>query len=175
MTAQDNLNNYITKLNNTFSKLTTDYNYISSNITKLLNVDIIPYGYLTDLDISMNDLLINIQSILFIIENAIENEKAKENESDEKDEKDDNYIKEQIINNDEQYEKQKKTEILVDNTMKKMLPVFLLCLMMYDNESILNSKSFGGISKNPDNILNGLPNLNIVPDLNYDVYIPGLD
>ena len=166
MTAQDNLNNYITKLNNTFSKLTTDYNYISSNITKLLNVDIIPYGYLTDLDISMNDLSINIQSILFIIENAIENEKAKENKSDKTD---DNYIKEQIINNDEQYEKHKKTEILVDNTMKKMLPVFLLCLMMYDNESILNSKSFGGISKNPDNMLTGLPNLN------YDVYIPELD
>jgi hypothetical protein len=164
MTAQDNLNNYITKLNNTFSKLTTDYNYISSNITKLLNVDIIPYGYLTDLDISMNDLSINIQSILFIIENAIENEKTKEN-----DKNDDNYIKEQIINNDEQYEKHKKTEILVDNTMKKMLPVFLLCLMMYDNESILNSKSFGGISKNPDNMLTGLPNLN------YDVYIPELD
>jgi len=172
MTAQDNLNNYITKLNNTFSKLTTDYNYISTNITKLLNVDIIPYGYLTDLDISMNDLSINIQSILFIIENAIENEKAKENESDKNDE---NYIKEQIINNDEQYEKQKKTEILVDNTMKKMLPVFLLCLMMYDNESILNSKSFGGISKNPDDILTGIPNLNIVPDLIYDVYIPELD
>ena len=166
MTAQDNLNNYITKLNNTFSKLTTDYNYISSNITKLLNVDIIPYGYLTDLDISMNDLSINIQSILFIIENAIENEKAKENKSDKTD---DNYIKEQIINNDEQYEKHKKTEILVDNTMKKMLPVFLLCLMMYDNESILNSKSFGGINKNPDDILTGLPNLN------YDVYIPELD
>jgi hypothetical protein len=172
MTAQDNLNNYITKLNNTFSKLTTDYNYISTNITKLLNVDIIPYGYLTDLDISMNDLSINIQSILFIIENAIENEKAKENESDKNDE---NYIKEQIINNDEQYEKQKKTEILVDNTMKKMQPVFLLCLMMYDNESILNSKSFGGISKNPDDILTGIPNLNIVPDLIYDVYIPELD
>ena len=172
MTAQDNLNNYITKLNNTFSKLTTDYNYISTNITKLLNIDIIPYGYLTDLDISMNDLSINIQSILFIIENTIENEKAKENESDKNDE---NYIKEQIINNDEQYEKQKKTEILVDNTMKKMLPVFLLCLMMYDNESILNSKSFGGISKNPDDILTGIPNLNIVPDLIYDVYIPELD
>ena len=153
-------------MNNTFSKLTTDYNYISSNITKLLNVDIIPYGYLTDLDISMNDLSINIQSILFIIENAIENEKAKENKSDKTD---DNYIKEQIINNDEQYEKHKKTEILVDNTMKKMLPVFLLCLMMYDNESILNSKSFGGINKNPDDILTGLPNLN------YDVYIPELD
>ena len=166
MTAQDNLNNYITKLNNTFSKLTTDYNYISSNIKNLLNVDIIPYGYLTDLDISMNYLSINIQSILFIIENAIENEKAKENKSDKTD---DNYIKEQIINNDEQYEKHKKTEILVDNTMKKMLPVFLLCLMMYDNESILNSKSFGGINKNPDDILTGLPNLN------YDVYIPELD
>ena len=174
MSAQDNLNNYITKLNNTFSKLTTDYNYISSNITKLLNVDIIPYGYLTDLDISMNDLSINIQSILFIIENAIENEKAKanKNESDENNENNENYenyIKEQIINNDEQYEKHKKTEILVDNTMKKMLPVFLLCLMLYDNESILNSKSFGGINKNPDDILTGLPNLN------YDVYIPELD
>ena len=71
-----------------------------------------------------------------------------------------------------EYEKQKKTDVLVKNTIAKMLPLFLLYLMMCDNESILNSKTFG---KNNDEILNGIPNLNIVPDLNYDVYIPELD
>ena len=116
MTAKDNLIHYMNKLNYTFTKLTNDYNYISSNITKLLNVDIIPYGHLTDLDISMNDLSINIQSILFIIENSLENTA----------ENDENSIEEQIIKNDEEYEKQKKNEVLVDNTIKKMLPVFLL-------------------------------------------------
>ena len=44
--------------------------------------------------------------------------------------------------------------------------------MLYDNESILNSKTFG---KNNDEILNGIPNLNIIPELNYDVYNPELD
>ena len=57
--------------------------------------------------------------------------------------------------------------------MKKMLPVFLLCLMMFDNESILKSNSFGGVDG-----FDGIPNLNdlnVVPDLNYDIYIPELD
>ena len=61
------------------------------------------------------------------------------------------------------YEKQKKNEVLVDNTIKKMLPVFLLCLMMFDNESILKSNSFGGFD--------GFDGI----DLNYDIYIPELD
>ena len=70
MTAKDNLIHYMNKLNYSFTKLTNDYNYISSNITKLLNNDVIPYEHLTDLDISMNDLSINIQTILIIIENT---------------------------------------------------------------------------------------------------------
>ena len=70
MTAKDNLIHYMNKLNYTFTKLTNDYNYISSNIEKLLNNDVIPYDHLTDLDISMNDLSINIQTILLIIENT---------------------------------------------------------------------------------------------------------
>ena len=37
------------KLNYTFTTITKDYNYISSNFTKLLNCDIIPYDNLTDL------------------------------------------------------------------------------------------------------------------------------
>ena len=160
MTAKDNLIHYMNKLNYTFTKLTSDYNYISTNITKLLNTEIIPFGHLTDLDISMNDLSINIQSILFIIENAIDN--------------DENCTIEQIIKNEEQYEKQKKTDVLVENTMKKMLPIFLLCMMMFDNESILKSKSFGSFD-NFDSYDNGIPNLSSVPDLNYDVYIPELD
>jgi len=146
------------KLNYTFTKLTNDYNYISSNITKLLNNDAIPYGYLTDLDISMNDLSINIQTILLIIENTESTINTRERDLE-------NSL--QL-----EYEKQKKNDVLVKNTITKMLPLFLLYLMMYDNESILNSKTFG---KNDEETLNGIPNLNIVSDLNYDVYIPELD
>ena len=124
MTAKDNLIHYMNKLNYTFTKLTNDYNYISSNITNLLNNDEIPYDHLTDLDISMNDLSINIQSILFIIENAENSDKCHE---------------EQVIKNQEEYEKQKKTDTLVNNTIINMLPIFLLCLMMFDKESILKS------------------------------------
>jgi len=158
MTAKDNLINNMNKLNYTFTKLTNDYNYISSNITKLLNNDAIPYGYLTDLDISMNDLSINIQTILLIIENTESTINTRERDLE-------NSL--QL-----EYEKQKKNDVLVKNTITKMLPLFLLYLMMYDNESILNSKTFG---KNDEETLNGIPNLNIVSDLNYDVYIPELD
>ena len=180
MSAIDNLFNYMNKLDDTFSKLTNDYNYISSNITKLLNVSVVPFGDLIDLDISMNDLSINIQSILFIIKNVIECEENNENYKN-----DSKYIEAQILKNEEQFEKQKKTEVLVENTMQKMMPVFLLCMMMYDNESVLKSNSFCNFGKNKNNnnnnnnndnnILNGSPNLNIVSDIICDVYIPELD
>ena len=163
MTAKDNLIHYMNKLNYTFTKLTNDYNYISSNITNLLNNDEIPYDHLTDLDISMNDLSINIQTILLLVENS-----ENTNEFNLRDGTHPSVTREL----DTGFEKQKKTDILVKNTIAKMLPLFLLYLMLYDNESILNSKTFG---KNDEEILNGIPNLNIVPDLNYDVYIPELD
>ena len=169
MTAKDNLVHYMNKLNYTFTTITKDYNYISSNFTKLLNCDIIPYDNLTDLDISMNDLSINLQTLLFMIEHAVMNDTN------------DTNVKEQINKNQEQYEKQKKTDLLVDTTLTKMLPIFLLCLMMFDKESILNFNSFGKNSSKIDETLNGLPNMtmtmamNSLPDLNYDIYIPELD
>ena len=167
MTAKDNLIHYMNKLNYTFTKLTNDYNYISSNITNLLNNDVIPYDHLTDLDISMNDLSINIQTILLIIENT-----ENTNEFNIRDSTHPSVTSELEGLKPSEYEKQKKIDVLVKNTITKMLPLFLLYLMLYDNESILNSKTFG---KNDEEILNGIPNLNIVPDLNYDVYIPELD
>jgi len=174
MTAKDNLIHYMNKLNYSFTKLTNDYNYISSNITKLLNNDVIPYEHLTDLDISMNDLSINIQTILIIIENTknTENIENIDNTRELEGLKPSQRELEGFDPSELEYEKQKKTDLLVKNTLTRMLPIFLLYLMLYDNESILNSKTFG---KNNDETLNGIPNLNIIPELNYDVYNPELD
>ena len=167
MTDKDSLFTYINKLNIVFNKITADYSYLSSNITNLLNNELILYDSLTELEISMNDLSINIQSILFIIE-----ETKKQNEFENI-----NYNENYIDYFEKEKEKEKKNDVLVNNTVKRMLPYLFLYLMLIDKESILNSSSFG--NNNIDDKLNGCPNINNndinnINKLN-NMYIPDLD
>ena len=134
MTTKDYLNEFIIKINNTFNIITHKYNIISTKIPNLWRNDIIPYEQLIDLDISMNDLLINVQSLLLLVEQE-DNIKNINTENNNCNSDSNGYIEKQIKHHQEQYEMQKKTDNLVDNTLSKMLPLFLLCMMMLDNKT----------------------------------------
>lgn len=185
MDTKNNLDIYLNKLNFSFNKITDDYDYIFSNI-KLLNNEIIINELLTNLEISMNDLSINMQSILFIIKNkkSIDEENKEKNEEEynyeennheENNHEDYNY-EENKKNNEEEYNNEdiymeNKNKVLINNTVKNMMPYLFLYLMLIDKESILNSSSF--YSKKNDNsneILNGYPYLKT-----NNIYIPELD
>jgi len=162
MDTKNNLDIYLNKLNFSFNKITDDYDYIFSNI-KLLNNEIIINELLTNLEISMNDLSINMQSILFIIKNK----KSIDEENNHEENKKNN---EEEYNNEDIY-MENKNKVLINNTVKNMMPYLFLYLMLIDKESILNSSSF--YSKKNDNsneILNGYPYLKT-----NNIYIPDLD
>ena len=182
MSNVNNVNNILNNINNdtvnninkTFNKITENYNNISSKIENSLNNYSIPYSIILDLDVSMTDLDIQLQSILFQI-GRVENQDCGFTKTNTKNYNTKTYNTESINNqeiksskeykeetntqndeqkdeqNDEQFDKKIKTDKLVDKTLKKMLPFFLLCLMMIDNESILNSKTF--CQSNNDNDL----------------------
>ena len=156
-------NDVISNINKTYNKIIDNYNNIYSKLPQYLNNYIIPYNTVVDLDVSMTDLSIQLQSILFIIESQEENS-CKGNLD----------VELEIDIDVEQNEKDIKVDKIVDNTIVKMMPLFLLCLMMVDNESILHSSTFGksirnrfNNNDNNDNInggkdkLNGLPNINL--------------
>lgn len=175
MDTKNNLDIYLNKLNFSFNKITDDYDYIFSNI-KLLNNEIIINELLTNLEISMNDLSINMQSILFIIKNkkSIDEENKKNNEEEynyeEYNHEENKENNEEEYNNEDIY-MENKNKVLINNTVKNMMPYLFLYLMLIDKESILNSSSF--YSKKNDNsneILNGYPYLKT-----NNIYIPELD
>ena len=167
-------NDFISNLNNTFNKITNNYNKIYSKIPSLLNNYILPFNNIIDLDSSLNELSIQLQSILFIIEredsSKMENENNVVNDGNNDGNNDDNNDNDSNNDNDgnnDNYEKEIKKDKIVNKTLIKMLPLFFYYLMMIDNESIINSKTFGESIKKSYSInnLNGQPNLDNIDNI----------
>ena len=57
---------YVEKLDNTFINITKNYNYIYENIHNNLNKKKIAYNELIDFEISLEDLAIQLNSLLFL-------------------------------------------------------------------------------------------------------------
>jgi hypothetical protein len=63
MNTKENINKYINKIETIFKNLTNDYNSIMLKLPNLLLNDILTYDNLLDIEVSMTDLSIHIQSI----------------------------------------------------------------------------------------------------------------
>lgn len=155
-----NLNKNFNNLTQKQTNITQKYNNISLHFPKLLNNNIIQYEKINDLeislnelDVSLNDLDIQLQTFLYIIEQVNNMEKVNNiNETNDLD-----SIDETNKNIQKQYEEIKQTDKLIDTTINKMLPLFMLCLMMIDKNSILNSNRFGKNNNNNKDNLDGKP------------------
>ena len=151
-------NDFINNLNKTFNKITINYNKIYSKIPELLNSYSLPFNNIIDLDTALNELSIQIQSILFIIEKEESNVESNVENNVE------NNVESNVESNVDIFNEIKKDK-LVNTTITKMLPLFFYYLMLFDNESIINSKTFGESIKRNKNNLNGQPNLDILDTL----------
>ena len=143
MNTNENINKYINKIETIFKNLTNDYNSIILKLPNLLLNDILSYDHLLDIEVSMTDLSIHIQSILFIIEKSSEGSNGiTDSTSENSNEIRDGYT---TYKNkfEEEYINKQNTDKLVDTTLCDMMPLFFLYLMMIDTKSILKSKTFG--------------------------------
>ena len=120
-------NSYLNELNDKFNTISSKYNIVSTKLPLLLNNNSISYNDLLDLEIAMIEFSVQLQSVIFKVENA---ENAENAESDR-------------LESDRLESDNKKIDSLVDNTLCNMMPLFLLCLMIADKDSILNSNGFG--------------------------------
>ena len=136
------IDKYIVELDDAIVNIMNDYKYISIYLPELIKNGIISNGTLLDLDISIDTLKQKIDSIIYVCgqSNVISNNNTSyiSNISDTTDTTDitdtidtDMYVK--------IYDKLFKNENIKE---KLTLPLLFLSLMLMDNNSILNSKTF---------------------------------
>ena len=126
---------YVEKLDNKFMNITKDYKYIYDNIHNYLNDDKISYNQLIDFEVSLEDLSIQLNSLVFLfkqiqIESVVFlfNKKTQEK------------IKNSNSNNNETNEN--KLNNIVENTIFHYIPLLFIYFMIFDKESILYAKDF---------------------------------
>ena len=116
---------YVRKLDKYFSDLQRDFKALTSKLPSLLNRELINKNeFLFDLEISMDDLAVQIQSVMFKIQLIEDNNILEKNCS---------------INKGARGAEALDNETIV----KKLLPLFFTYLMAVDKNSIINKKNFG--------------------------------
>ena len=113
---------YVRKLDKYFCDLQRDFKALTSKLPVLLNRELINKNeFLFDLEISMDDLAVQIQSAMFKLhQQDLENPARK-------------------------YEENLNYNETIDNEtiVKKLLPLFFTYLMAVDKNSIINKQNFG--------------------------------
>ena len=147
---------YVRKLDKYFSDLQRDFKALTSKLPALLNRELINKDeFLFDLEISMDDLAIQIQSAMFKIhQQDLENPARKYEEN---------------LNHNE----------TIDNEtiIKKLIPLLFTYLMAVDKNSIINKQNFGNSSVNSsvNNNVNTLDSL-IQPQISPNgIFVPFIE
>ena len=110
---------YVRRLDKYFCDLQRDFKALTSKLPVLLNYELINKDdFLFDLEISMDDLAIQIQSVMFKIQQI-----------------EDNNIIEKGLSDD-------KRTIDDKNFVKQLFPLLFTYLMAIDKKSIINKKKF---------------------------------
>ena len=143
---------YVEKIDERMIKINKNYNYIYNHIHNYLNDGIIEYAQLMDFEVSLQDLSIQLNSLVFLF-NQKENNKNNINN-----------FKDYKIYNDKQADKKAdkkadKIDYVLDKTIFHFLPLLFMYFMIFDNESILYIKDFID-KKNNDNKINYINNTN---------------
>ena len=139
-------NNILENLNKTFSEITEKYITFCSNFymkQNSINNDELLQNDIMVLQVSMNDLTIQLQNLNFKMDILDDNDTT-----DTKDTKDTKDTNNTILKTDNENDNTASdnldptTNQLIDKTMKEMLPLFLCALMNNDKDSILNNNTF---------------------------------
>jgi hypothetical protein len=142
---------YVEKIDERMIKINKNYNYIYNNIHNYLNDGIIEYAQLMDFEVSLQDLSIQLNSLVFLFNQKENNINNKINI---------NNIKDYKIYNDKQADKKAdKIDYVLDKTIFHFLPLLFMYFMIFDNESILYIKDFID-KKDKDNKINYINNTN---------------
>jgi hypothetical protein len=139
-------NTVLDNLNKTFSEITEKYISICSKFginKNAINNDELLQNDIMVLQVSMNDLTIQLQNLNFKMDILDDNDtKDTNNNKDTKDTRDTILKTYNVNDNTASDNLDPTTNQLIDKTMKEMLPLFLCALMNNDKDSILNNNTF---------------------------------
>lgn len=137
---------YVKKLDKYAADLQRDFKALTSKLPVLLNCELINKDDLLDLEISMDDLAIQIQSALFKVQQLEDSKRESEIEFEKFKIKND-------VNNDcnKNNDCNENNDKLVNKTIKDLMPLFFTYLMAVDKNSIINKKEFCNSNKNYKN------------------------
>ena len=172
---------YVEKLDNIMSSVIKDYKYIYDDIHNYLNDGKITYNELMDFEVSLEDLSIHLNSLVFffkqkqvqdIINNNIQvNIYKDENEiTNANAEKIKQYNKE--VKKDKNSKMDSKIDYIIDKTIFNIMPLIFFYFMVIDKESILYLKNFvenkTNNTHNNYNTYNTYTNINIKEEEEYN-------
>jgi len=117
---------YVEKLDTRFNNMSKDYKYIYENIHNYLNDGKISYNQLMDFEVSLEDLSIQLNSLVFLFK-QIQIESVV-------------FLFNQKSNNEKT--KLDKLDMIAENTILHYIPLLFIYFMIFDKESILYIKDF---------------------------------
>ena len=136
-------NNILESLNNSLNEILQNYLSICSKFAmkkKYIDNDEILNNEITYLQISMNDLVIQLQNINFKIDNFKID--CLDDDTLQNDVNNTNTLTSNTSNSTPNSNIDLKTNKLLDKTINDLLPLFMLGLMNNDKDSILNNNTF---------------------------------
>ena len=142
---------YVEKIDDRMNRINKNYKYISEYIHNYLNDGKIEYEQLMDFELSLQDLSIQINKLVFLFNQIENNENNKNNQNNENPNlinvilQINNNINQVKYNNNEKInkmDKMDKIDYALDKTIFHFLPLLFMYFMIFDNESILYIKDF---------------------------------
>jgi len=124
---------YVENLDTKFNNIKKDYKYIYDNIHNYLNDGKVSYNQLMDFEVSLEDLSIQLNSLVFLFKQIqIESvvflfNQRKTNQNID------------TINN---INKETKVDYIIEKTIFQFMPLLFIYFMVFDKESILYAKDF---------------------------------
>jgi hypothetical protein len=116
---------YVEKIDTLFDKVNKDYKYIYDKIHNYLNDDKITYENLIDFEVSLSDLSIHLNSLVFLFKQQEQQEKQAQKE----------------VNKD-------KLDFIVETSLFNIFPLLFMYFMFVDKNSIFYIKDFVNTTKN---------------------------
>ena len=123
---------YVENLDTKFNNIKKDYKYIYDNIHNYLNDGKVSYNQLMDFEVSLEDLSIQLNSLVFLFKQIqIESVVFLFNQRKTNDTK--------VTNN---INKETKVDYIIEKTIFQFMPLLFIYFMVFDKESILYAKDF---------------------------------
>ena len=126
---------YVENLDTKFNNIKKDYKYIYDNIHNYLNDGKVSYNQLMDFEVSLEDLSIQLNSLVFLFKQIqIESVVLLFNQRKTNDTNNTN-----VTNN---INKETKVDYIIEKTIFQFMPLLFIYFMVFDKESILYAKDF---------------------------------